>query len=239
VVEGLKSASHARHGKPPRRVLVSRQTVDRQVVVGTYTEIALCRASGPLGAIHHGWSGESAVTTIRRMPELIEPTTNLYAAFRDCRADWGPGDHEDGFGIDPADDVDSPAGFGAWVERMLSQTHPAAEPCPDRPHWSPRWIVEGDRILGGFAMRHRYDDLRGYIGYGVRPSARRRGLASWALGRMLDEARDVLRLDRVLMVCAVDNVASARTIERCGGVLEGIRDTALGPQRRYWKGSSE
>lgn len=31
-----------------------------------------------------------------------------------------------------------------------------------------------------------------------------------------------------------DNIASARTIERNAGVLEGIRDTAHGPVRRYW-----
>jgi predicted acetyltransferase len=168
------------------------------------------------------------------MPALIEPTTSLYAAFRECRADWGPGYHEDGFGIDRADDVDSSAGFATWVHRMLRQVHPATEPCPDLPHWSPRWIVDNDRILGGFALRHDYDDLRGRIGYGVRPSARGGGVATWALGTMLVEAREVLALDRVLMICAVDNVASARTIERCGGALDGIRDTELGPQRRYW-----
>lgn len=39
-----------------------------------------------------------------------------------------------------------------------------------------------------------------------RPSARRRGLATWALGRILDEAR-VLGLDRVLIACEVDNVS--------------------------------
>jgi predicted acetyltransferase len=168
------------------------------------------------------------------MIELIEPTTDLYAAFRDCRADWGIGTHEDGFGIDEADDVDSPAGFAAWVHRMLGQVHPAAQPCPDRPHWSPRWIVEDGRILGAIALRHRYDDLLGSVGYGVRPSARRRGVASRALGEVLVEARDVLALDRALVVCAQDNLASARTIERCGGVLEGVRDTGHGPQRRYW-----
>jgi predicted acetyltransferase len=41
-------------------------------------------------------------------------------------------------------------------------------------------------------------------------------------------------LDRVLIPCLADNVASARTIERSGGVLEGIRDTEHGPVRRYW-----
>ena len=57
--------------------------------------------------------------------------------------------------------------------------------------------------------------------------------ATWALGHMLDEAR-MVGLDRVLVVCGVNNFASVKTIERCGGVLDGIQDTTLGPARRYW-----
>ncbi|MEU6293738.1 hypothetical protein [Streptomyces erythrochromogenes] len=49
---------------------------------------------------------------------------------------------------------------------------------------------------------------------------------------MLEEAR-ALGLDRVLLACAVDNLASAGTTERNGGVLEGVRDTRHGPTRRY------
>jgi predicted acetyltransferase len=48
------------------------------------------------------------------------------------------------------------------------------------------------------------------------------------------EARAALGVDRVLVPCLADNVASARTIEHCGGVLEGIRTTEHGPVRRYW-----
>ena len=48
------------------------------------------------------------------------------------------------------------------------------------------------------------------------------------------EARVVLGLDRILIPCLRDNLASARTIERNGGVLEGVRDTDHGPVRRYW-----
>jgi predicted acetyltransferase len=73
----------------------------------------------------------------------------------------------------------------------------------------------------------------GHIGYGIRPSARRRGLATWAVNRMLDEAR-ALGLDRLLAVCAVYNTAPAKTIERCGGVLESIRDTTFGLAQGYW-----
>ena len=50
---------------------------------------------------------------------------------------------------------------------------------------------------------------------------------------MLDEAK-TLGLERVLVTCEVDNEASARTIERHGGVLDDVRDTELGVVRRYW-----
>ncbi|MFI5484182.1 GNAT family N-acetyltransferase [Micromonospora echinaurantiaca] len=170
------------------------------------------------------------------MPELIAPTTRLHTAWLDAHAEWGPGQHEDGFGLDASDDVTSPAGFAAWVARLLDQSDPAKPLDAGRVPCTYRWIVERDRVLGGIALRHGSSDYvrwAGHIGYGIRPSARRRGLATWALGRMLAEARTV-GLDRVLAVCAVDNAASARTIERCGGVLEGVGETRFGPARRYW-----
>ncbi|MFD7877125.1 GNAT family N-acetyltransferase [Streptomyces sp. NPDC059766] len=86
-------------------------------------------------------------------------------------------------------------------------------------HW---WIVEGDSYLGAIDLRHYLNavllDVGGHIGYSVRPSFRRRGLATWAHGAVLPEAR-ALGLDRVLVTCDDANTASARSIERNGGVL--------------------
>jgi predicted acetyltransferase len=99
-----------------------------------------------------------------------------------------------------------------------------------------RWIVENEQVLGGIALRHELNDfvLRvGHIGCGIRPSARWRGLATWALGRMLDEVR-MPGPDRVLVTCEADNIASVKTTERRGGVLEVVRDSELGAVRRYW-----
>lgn len=160
------------------------------------------------------------------MPELIAPTVRLRDAWLEAHDEWGPGLHEDGFGLGPDDDVATPAGFGAWVARLDAESAVCTY----------RWIVEGERVLGGIALRHGCGALvrrAGHIGYGIRPSARRRGLAVWALGCMLGRARD-LGLGRVLLVCADGNVASARTIERLGGVLEGVVETGPGPARRYW-----
>lgn len=166
------------------------------------------------------------------MLELIVPHVGLETAWRTAHAEWGPGLHEDGFGLEPSDDVTSAEGFSDWVARLV---HAAG--APRRPRCTYRWIVENGNVLGGIAVGHQLNDFRlharGQVGYGLRPSARGRGIATWALRRMLDEMQGV-GLKRVLLVCADDNVASAKTIERCGGVLEDVRLTDLGLARRYW-----
>ncbi|MFB9675493.1 GNAT family N-acetyltransferase [Streptosporangium vulgare] len=170
------------------------------------------------------------------MPELIVPTAHLHSAWLEAHHEWGPGLHEDGFGLGTSDEVDSPDGFAVWAARLAEESEPAKPTEGGRMSCMYRWIVEGDRVHGGIALRYGLDDYVrqfGHIGYGIRPSSRRRGLATWALGRMLDEAR-ALGLDRILIVCEVDNLASAKMIEHNGGALEGIRDTEHGPARRYW-----
>lgn len=145
-------------------------------------------------------------------------------AWLEARAEWGPGIHEDGFGLVPTDDVKSPAGFAAWVERLAGES--------DRCTY--RWIVEDHHVLGGIALRHAGHDLvprAGHIGYGIRPSVRRHGLATWALGRMVGKAQQI-GMDRLLVVCEAGNVASARTIERQGGILED--EAGCGPVLRFW-----
>ena len=158
------------------------------------------------------------------MPELVEPDAELHSAWRECHREWGPGLHEDGFGIGPDDEVDSAAGFAAWVASVRAR--------PAR-LW---WIVEHEVVLGGIVLRPFANDqvLRtGHIGYGVRPSARGQGVATWALGRVLRHAREA-GMGRVLLVCADDNAASIRTIERAGGVLSATVDDGHRLVRRYW-----
>lgn len=171
------------------------------------------------------------------MPELIAPAVCLHAAWLEAHAEWGPGLHEDGFGLHSRDDVDSPPGFAAWVERLIAQSDTTRPAEAGRVHCTYRWIVEGGQVLGAIALRHELSDFvrrAGHIGYGIRPSARRRGLATWALGQMLGEARG-LGLGRVLLVCEAANIASARTIEHHGGILEEILvETGRGAVRRYW-----
>jgi predicted acetyltransferase len=176
---------------------------------------------------------------VARMPALITPTARLRSSWLAARDEWPPGAHQDGTGLRlaPEADLADREAFSAWVELLQQQSDTSVPVGEGRVHATHWWIVEGDTYLGAIDVRHCLNafllDVGGHIGYSVRPSARRRGLATWALGAVLPEAR-ALGLDRVLVTCDDDNIGSARSIERNGGVLEDVRSTDAGIKRRYW-----
>ncbi|MFE3068722.1 GNAT family N-acetyltransferase [Streptomyces sp. NPDC059247] len=176
------------------------------------------------------------------MLDLIAPTAHLRSSWLEAFREWpvdGPGARQDGAGLGlvPEGGPDGPEDFAAWTERLRGQGDPAVPAAPGRVHATYLWIVEDDTYLGAAELRHSLNDFLleagGHIGYSVRPSARRRGVATRALAALLPRAR-ALGLDRVLLTCDEDNPGSARTIERNGGVLEDVRSGAYGTRRRYW-----
>jgi len=127
-----------------------------------------------------------------------------------------------------------------WQDYLAQQeARRRGEQVPDG--WVPSTFLLADVggvIVGRTSIRHELNAflLRegGHIGYGVLRAHRRRGYATEILRQSLVVARAV-GIDRVLVTCDEGNVASARTIERCGGVLESVVVTDGGPaKRRYW-----
>ena len=94
-----------------------------------------------------------------------------------------------------------------------------------------------DIFVGAVNIRHYLNEalLRdgGHIGDGVRPSERRKGIATKMIGLALDECRK-LGIDRVLMVCDKDNIGSAKSIINNGGVLENEIIDGEVIEQRYW-----
>jgi predicted acetyltransferase len=122
------------------------------------------------------------------------------------------------------------AEFCAWTR---AQERPGARPPAGWVTGTSRWMVADGIVVGRISLRHALTpwllEVGGHIGYAVRPSARRRGHATVALGMMLGVAAG-LGIDPVLLTCDDDNVGSRRVIEANGGVLEDVR----GGKLRFW-----
>lgn len=98
--------------------------------------------------------------------------------------------------------------------------------------------TERDRLLGAVNIRHYLnEDLLkegGHIGDGIRPSERRKGYATEMIRLALIECRK-LGIEKVLMTCDKDNIGSAKSIVKNGGVLENEFVNSDGViEQRYW-----
>lgn len=101
-------------------------------------------------------------------------------------------------------------------------------------------VRESDgRVVGMLNFRHELNprllETGGHAGYSVRPSERGRGYAAQMVELLKPIARQ-MGIPRLLITCDRENLASARTIQKAGGVLEDERwDDADGRwTQRYW-----
>lgn len=97
---------------------------------------------------------------------------------------------------------------------------------------------ERDRLLGAANIRHRLNAalLRegGHIGAGIRPSELRKGYATELIRLALRECNN-LGIERVLITCDKDNIGSAKSIQKNGGVLENeFENSDAEIEQRYW-----
>jgi predicted acetyltransferase len=97
--------------------------------------------------------------------------------------------------------------------------------------------VDGE-LVGRVSIRFELNDwlarYGGHIGYGILSQYRRKGYATELLRQAVEIAHQE-NVDRILVICDVNNTGSASVIERCGGVLEGLAISEEGTGiRRYW-----
>ena len=103
------------------------------------------------------------------------------------------------------------------------------------------FLVDGEEILGVCEIRHFLNSgllkYGGHMGYGVAPKHRGSGYAAKMIGMTMPFMKQV-GIDRCLITCVEENVASAKSIENAGGVLENtveiIRNGMPKIGMRYW-----
>lgn len=99
------------------------------------------------------------------------------------------------------------------------------------------WLLRlpDNRLIGAVDIRHRLNEhlreVGGNIGYGIRPSERRKGYAVKQLALALDKCREMGMAEAVVS-CDTDNTGSAKTIRKNGGILDGEGNDGV-PYQRY------
>jgi predicted acetyltransferase len=171
------------------------------------------------------------------MPALVTPDVRLKSSFLAAMAEFadeGRAGDGSGIGRDLAEWTgrwESNEGFAAYVAERTAERDRVED--PDWVLCTNLWWVDSEEYVGRMSIRHELNDwlaeVGGHIGYDVRRSRRREGHATAMLAAALPVARD-LGVEKALLTCDVDNVASRRVIEHNGGVLEGERNGKL----RYW-----
>ncbi len=99
-------------------------------------------------------------------------------------------------------------------------------------------IRESDNKLIGIinirlALNKELKEYAGNIGYGIRPTERKKGYASYQLYLALKFCQEK-GIDKILVTCKKENVGSSKTIQSCYGILDNelVKNGEL--LQRYW-----
>lgn len=127
--------------------------------------------------------------------------------------------------------------YKSWLEHTYKIE--SKDTCPSHlvPAHTYFLVLENKRIIGAVNIRHYLNDyllnFGGHIGYGIRPSERRKGYAALMLSLALPIAKN-LGINKALITCNKNNPGSAKTIINNGGVLENEVIEGSEVTQRYW-----
>ncbi len=143
--------------------------------------------------------------------KLISPTIELESQFRTMLQDW----HSANEALSPWSIGLDTSDFEKYVNILLNASKGIGLTDTQVSH-SSFWLVdENQNILATSNLRHTLNEKLwvsgGHIGYGVAPSARRKGCATKILELTLLEAKK-LGIEKALITCNKSNIGSAKSI---------------------------
>ncbi|MGP4060272.1 GNAT family N-acetyltransferase [Halobacillus sp. H74] len=147
---------------------------------------------------------------------LIAPTVEIKEEYLAFYKEW----KESGEVMTPWVIEKDPSDFENMVQYLSSNARGVNLPegwVPDSTYWL---TDENKKVLGAVNIRHSLTELLmnagGHIGYGIRPSERKKGYATRLLELSLLKAKE-LGIKRALVVCDESNIGSLKTILNNGG----------------------
>lgn len=170
--------------------------------------------------------------------KLIKPSKDLYKQYKEMMDEW----YNDGSRIDPwplrlkystEDEFNEMLNRIDEVEKGINLDGYASS--------TTYWLYDEDnnKIIGASNLRHFLDEIGGeywgHIGYGIRPTERKKGYGTLILTLTLDKAKK-LGLEKAYLGAYEDNIGSWKIMEKCSAVFDKIvyeKETNL-PIKKYY-----
>lgn len=150
---------------------------------------------------------------------LVKPSSEYKEEYLDFHKEW----KSSGEDMIPWVIKKDPSDFNEMIQSLLDAEKGKNLPqgwVPDSTFWS---VEENNRVLGVVNIRHSLTEnlmnSGGHVGYGIRPSERKKGYATKLLSLSLEKTKE-LGIDATLVVCDKWNEASKRTILNNGGISD-------------------
>ncbi|KAA0779394.1 GNAT family acetyltransferase [Bacillus sp. AR2-1] len=165
---------------------------------------------------------------------LLTPTIDLQEEYLDFYNEW----KDSGETMIPWVISKDPSNFPAMIQELLDAHNGINLPeswVPDSTYWL---VTDENKIVGAVNIRHSLTEhlfnAGGHIGYGIRPSERRKGYATKLLELSLEKTKE-LNITKALVVCNDVNTASEKTILHNGGLRDDdFIEEDGNVVRRFW-----
>ncbi|WP_306007728.1 GNAT family N-acetyltransferase [Bacillus sp. MMSF_3353] len=165
---------------------------------------------------------------------LLTPTIDLQEEYLDFYNEW----KDSGETMIPWVISKDPSNFPAMIQELLDAHNGINLPeswVPDSTYWL---VTDENKIVGAVNIRHSLTkhlfNAGGHIGYGIRPSERRKGYATKLLELSLEKTKE-LNITKALVVCDEVNTASEKTILHNGGLRDDdFIEEDGNVVRRFW-----
>ncbi|MFK7775626.1 MAG: GNAT family N-acetyltransferase [Saprospiraceae bacterium] len=165
--------------------------------------------------------------------KLVIPTVTLKNSFYAMLQDWKSANEP----LSPWSIGLDTSNFEKYVNTLLDASKGIGMGYLQVPHSSFWLIDENQNILATSNLRHTLNEklwiTGGHIGYGVTPSARRKGCATKILELTLLEAKKI-GIEKALITCNKSNIGSAKSILKNGGEFWKETPMANRITQYYW-----
>jgi predicted acetyltransferase len=138
---------------------------------------------------------------------LAKPTVKLQESYLSFYREW----KDSGEKMVPWVISKDPTDYQGMIQSLLDNEKGENLPggwVPDSTYWL---VTDNKKIVVAVNIRHGLTEYLlncgGHIGYGIRPSERRKGYATKLLALSLEKAKE-LGIHKALVVCDADNIAS-------------------------------